>query len=144
MNRIDKTVVFHSLNEQHLRQILELELRALQDRIIYSANTKFFFQCSDAVKETLLLQGIDYRYGARHLKRSIERLLVLPISNLVATGQVEFNDSVYVDLDDTGEVVFSKRPGTTPIMEPPVVDEPLERFFPVLGAMATAPIVVGA
>jgi ATP-dependent Clp protease ATP-binding subunit ClpB len=144
MNRIDKTVVFHSLNEQHLRQILELELRALQDRIISSANTKFFFQCSDAVKEMLLLQGIDYRYGARHLKRSIERLLVLPISNLVATGQVEFNDSVYVDLDDTGEVAFSKRPGTTPIMEPPVVDEPLERFFPVLGAMATAPIVVGA
>src|SRR6185437_6436316 len=76
MNRIDKVVVFHSLNEQHLRQILELELCALQERILRSANTKFVFQCSTEVKELLLREGIDYRYGARHLKRSIERLLV--------------------------------------------------------------------
>src|SRR6185369_4982798 len=74
MNRIDKIVVFHTLNQEHLRQILELELRALQDRIISSANTKFVFQCSGAVKEMLLREGIDYRYGARHLKRSIDRL----------------------------------------------------------------------
>src|SRR6266436_8076145 len=84
MNRIDKVVVFHSLNEQHLRQILDLELCALQERILRSANTKFVFQCSDEVKEMLLREGIDYRYGARHLKRSIDRLL-LPLSNLVAT-----------------------------------------------------------
>src|SRR2546423_2781720 len=69
MNRIDKVVVFHSLNEHHLRQILELELSALQDRIMSSANTKFVFHCSDAVKEMVLHEGIDYRYGARHLKR---------------------------------------------------------------------------
>ena len=144
MNRIDKVVVFHSLNEQHLRQILELELSALQDRIIRSANTKFFFECSDRVKEMLLLEGVDYRYGARHLKRSIERLLVLPISNLVATGQVEFNDSVYVDLDETGEIAFSKCPNTTPIMESHAVDKPAERFTGVLGAMAAAPILVTA
>ncbi|MCM3873148.1 MAG: AAA family ATPase [Pyrinomonadaceae bacterium] len=110
MNRIDKVVVFHSLNEQHLRQILELELRALQDRILSSANSKFVFQCSDAVKEMLLREGIDYKYGARHLKRSIDRLLLLPLSNLVATGQVTSGDAVYVDLNDSGrEVEFSKR-----------------------------------
>ncbi len=108
-NRIDKVVVFHSLNEQHLRQILELELRALQDRIMSSANTKFVFQCSDAVKEMLLREGIDYKYGARHLKRSIDRLLLLPLSNLVATGQVTSGDAVYVDLNDSGsDVEFSK------------------------------------
>ncbi|MDX6530915.1 MAG: hypothetical protein QOH41_3205 [Blastocatellia bacterium] len=110
MNRIDKVVVFHSLNEQHLRQILELELRALQDRITSSANTKFVFQCSDAVKEMLLREGIDYKYGARHLKRSIDRLLLLPLSNLVATEQVTSGDAVYVDLNDSGsDVEFSKR-----------------------------------
>jgi ATP-dependent Clp protease ATP-binding subunit ClpB len=114
MNRIDKAVVFHSLNEQHLRLILDLELCALQERILRSANTKFVFQCSAAVKEMLLREGIDSRYGARHLKRSIERLLVLPISNLVATGQVEVGDSVYVDLDDSGcDVSFSKHHGAT-------------------------------
>jgi ATP-dependent Clp protease ATP-binding subunit ClpB len=118
MNRIDKVVVFHSLNEQHLRQILELELRALQDRIMSSANTKFVFQCSDAVKEKLLREGIDYKYGARHLKRSIDRLLLLPLSNLVATHQVTSGDAVYVDLNDGGnDVEFSKRYDDRPMSD---------------------------
>ena len=85
MNRIDKVVVFRSLKEHHLRQILELELASVQDRIMRSAGTKFVFQCSDAAKDMLLKEGIDYKYGARHLKRSIERFLVYPLSNLVAT-----------------------------------------------------------
>jgi len=143
MNRIDKVVVFHSLNEQHLRQILDLELCALQERIFRSANTKFMFQCSAAVKEMLLREGIDYRYGARHLKRSIEQLLVLPISNLVATGQVELGDSVYVDLDDSGcEVAFSKLYGTPTISDLCVPEGELNPFYGVavqsqqVGAMA--------
>ena len=118
MNRIDKVVVFHSLNEQHLREILELELRALQDRIMSSANTKFVFQCSDAVKEMLLREGIDYKYGARHLKRSIDRLLLLPLSNLVATRQVSSGDAVYVDLNGSGsDVEFSKRYDDRPMSD---------------------------
>jgi ATP-dependent Clp protease ATP-binding subunit ClpB len=118
MNRIDKVVVFHSLNEEHLRQILELELRALQDRIMSSANTKFVFQCSGAVKEMLLREGIDYKYGARHLKRSIDRLLLLPLSNLVATEQVTSGDAVYVDLNDSGsDVEFSKRYDDKPMSD---------------------------
>jgi ATP-dependent Clp protease ATP-binding subunit ClpB len=132
MNRIDKMVVFHSLDEQHLRQILDLELCALQERILRSANTKFVFRCSADVKEMLLREGIDYRYGARHLKRSIERLLVLPISNLVATGQVEVGDSVYVDLDDNGcDVAFSKRYGTPTISD---LSDPEGEFNPLYGA----------
>ncbi len=135
MNRIDKVVVFHSLNEEHLRQILELELRALQERIMRSANTKFVFHCSDAAKERLLREGVDYRYGARHLKRSIERWLVLPISNLVATGQVEFGDSVYVDLDDSGcNLVFSKRADGILIGDSHAGDEFAEEFNALLGA----------
>jgi len=130
MNRIDKVVVFHSLNEQHLRQILDLELRALQERILRSANIKFVFQCSTEVKELLLREGVDYRYGARHLKRSIERLLVLPISNLVATGQVEVGDSVYVDLDHSGcDVAFSKDHVATPISDLCVPEGELNPFY---------------
>lgn len=143
MNRIDKVVVFHSLNEQHLRQILDLELCALQERILRSANTKFVFQCSAEVKEMLLREGIDYRYGARHLKRSIERLLVLPISNLVATGQVEVGDSVYVDLEDSGcDISFSKRHGTPTISDLCVPEGELNPFYgaavpsQLVGAMA--------
>jgi ATP-dependent Clp protease ATP-binding subunit ClpA len=110
MNRLDKVVVFHSLNEGHLRQILELELRELQERIMRAAKTWFFFSCSDAVKEVLLREGVDSRYGARHLKRSIERLLVMPLSNLVASGQVGVGDSIYADLDHNGsDISFARR-----------------------------------
>lgn len=134
MNRIDKVVVFNSLEERQLRQILDLELRALQDRIMFTASTKFLFFCSDAVKEMLLREGVDYRYGARHLKRSINRLLVLPFSNLVATGQVSFGDSVYVDLNDSGsEIEFSKRPGETPVGLSDGAEAPAE-FTAFLGA----------
>jgi len=109
MNRIDKVVVFRSLKEHHLREILDLELHAVQDRIMTSARTKFLFHCSDRVKELLLKEGIDFRYGARHLKRAIEKFVVFPLSNLVATEQVRFGDLIFVDIaPETGELNFSK------------------------------------
>ena len=116
MNRIDKIVVFHSLNQGHLRKILDLELRALQGRIMRSARTTFFFSCSDSVKELLLLEGMDSRFGARHLKRSIERLLVMPMSNLVASGQICFGDSIEVDMDQNGsDISFARRSWQTTV-----------------------------
>ena len=118
MNRIDKVVVFRSLKEHHLRQILDLELAAVQERIMRGAGTKFVFQCSDAAKTMLLEEGIDFKYGARHLKRSIERFLVYPLSNLVATEQVGLGDLVYVDLNEQNKrLVFSKRSGGALISE---------------------------
>jgi len=112
MNRIDKVVVFRSLKEHHLRQILDIELKAVQDRITESAGTKFVFECTDEAKEYLLSEGIDLKYGARHLKRSIERFLVYPLSNLVATEQVETGDLVLVDLDaETNTLIFTKQAG---------------------------------
>jgi ATP-dependent Clp protease ATP-binding subunit ClpA len=116
MNRIDKIVVFHSLNQSDIRQILDLELCALQNRIARSARTKFSFNCSDSVKELLLQEGTDGRYGARHLKRSIERLLVVPMSSLVASGQVLLGDSIYVDLDHNGsDISFARCSARTTI-----------------------------
>ena len=111
MNRIDKVVVFRSLKDWHIRQILELELRAVQDRIMLSAETPFVFQCSARAKESLLSEGTDYKYGARHLKRAVERSLVYPLSNLVASEQIGLDDLVYVDADPVRmELNFSKRP----------------------------------
>ena len=126
MNRIDKVVVFRSLKEHHLRKILDLELQAVQDRIMISAGTKFVFQCSDAAKDMLLKEGIDFKYGARHLKRAIERYLVYPLSNLVATNQVGLGDLVNVDLiDGSTKLVFSKRSGGALIHDiPEMPDEP--------------------
>ena len=118
MNRIDKVVVFRSLKEHHLRQILDLELQAVQDRIMQSAGTKFVFQCSDTAKDMLMKEGLDYKYGARHLKRAVERFLVYPLSNLVATGQIGLGDLVHVDVDGVrNKLVFSKSSGGALIHE---------------------------
>jgi len=126
MNRIDKVVVFRSLKEHHLRQILDLELQAVQDRIMASAGTKFVFQLSETAKDMLLQEGLDFKYGARHLKRAVERFLVYPLSNLVATNQVGLGDLVHVDLDElTHKLIFSKRSGGALVQELPVEkDEP--------------------
>jgi ATP-dependent Clp protease ATP-binding subunit ClpA len=119
MNRIDKVVVFRSLKEHHLRKILDIELAAVQDRITESAGTKFVFECNDRAKDFLLGEGIDLKYGARHLKRAIERFLVYPLSNLVATQQVETGDFVVVDFDtDKNILVFRKQPGKMLVSEP--------------------------
>lgn len=112
MNRIDKVVVFRSLKEHHLRKILEIELGQVQNRITESAGTKFIFECTDTAKEFLLSEGIDLKYGARHLKRAIERFLVYPLSNLVATEQLETGDYVWIDFDKEQEkLTFSKQSG---------------------------------
>jgi len=119
MNRIDKVVVFRSLKEHHLRLILDIELRSVQDRITESAGTKFVFECTHEAKEFLLSEGIDLKYGARHLKRSIERFLVYPLSNLVATQQVETGDLVLVGFDQEREILsFVKQSGKLIISDP--------------------------
>jgi ATP-dependent Clp protease ATP-binding subunit ClpA len=141
MNRIDKVVVFRSLNERNLRQILDLELQAVQHRIMVSAGTKFVFQCSGAAKEVILKEGIDFRYGARHLKRAIERLLVYPLSNLVATNQVELGDLIQVDINpETGQLMFQKRAASAFIRAVPdsnVEPETIDDLSKGLGAAAT-------
>ena len=120
MNRIDKVVVFRSLKEHHLRQILNIELTAVQDRITESAGTKFIFECTVEAKEFLLGEGIDLKYGARHLKRSIERFLVYPLSNLVATEQVETGDFVTVGFDSAKDALtFRKQTGKMIVSDTP-------------------------
>ncbi len=112
MNRIDKVVVFRSLKEHHLQQILDLELKAVQDRIMKGTAQKFIFQCSEETKRFLLEEGIDYKYGARHLKRAIERFIVYPLSNLVATDQVNMGDLILIDFDlEERKLLFSKEVG---------------------------------
>src|SRR5437667_5337751 len=118
MNRIDQVVVFRSVKEHHLRAILDLELQSVQERVMMSAGTKFVFHCSDSAKDMLLKEGIDYKYGARLLKRAIERFLVYPLSNLVATGQIGLGDLVQIDLRGSdNKLIFSKKSGGTLIQD---------------------------
>jgi ATP-dependent Clp protease ATP-binding subunit ClpB len=110
INRIDKVVVFKSLGEPELRRILDLELGQVQQRILISpAEKSFVFTVSPAGKNLLLAEGTDVKYGARHLKRAIERLLVHPLSNLMATNQVDGGDWIQADLDaERRSLVFTK------------------------------------
>ena len=97
INRLDKIVVFKSLGVEELRQIVDIELEMVQQRIRAAAGSKpFLVDVTDSAKEFLLAEGTDFRYGARHLKRAIERLLVQPLSNLMASGQIRCGDSIRV------------------------------------------------
>src|SRR5690349_2337442 len=109
MNRIDKVVVFKTLRPEHLTQILEIELGMVQQRILQAAGAnQFVFTCTQKVKEFLLQEGTDPRYGARHLKRAIERNIVFPLANLVATGQVKLGDFVRIDIASENKMMFVK------------------------------------
>lgn len=107
MNRIDKVVVFKPLGEPELRRILDLELGQVQQRILQSPSEKsFVFTVSAEGKNFLLTEGTDVKYGARHLKRAIERLLVHPLSNLIATNQINTGDWIKADFDSQSRSLF--------------------------------------
>lgn len=104
MNRLDKVVVFKPLGDQELRRILDIELGMVQQRIVNNASdTAFVFTVTDGAKEHLLVEGTDAKYGARHLKRAIERLVVQPMSNLIATDQIRRGDWLRIDYDPSLE-----------------------------------------
>jgi len=99
-NRLDNIVVFKSLGREELRRIVDIELEIVQQRIqAAAANKAFLVDVTDTAREFLLVEGADSRYGARHLKRAIEHLLVQPISNLMASGQIHRGDCIRVSHD---------------------------------------------
>jgi ATP-dependent Clp protease ATP-binding subunit ClpB len=110
MNRIDKVIVFRTLQREHLEKILDIELDQVQQRIMSSAvNRHFVFRCAPSARDFLLEEGTDSKFGARHLKRAIERHLVFPLSSLLATGQIEFGDLVTLQFDrDISKLTFRK------------------------------------
>src|SRR5690349_10166833 len=110
MNRLDKTIVFRPLGAAELRGILTIELNAIQERIFCAPNlTPFVINATDSACEYLLEEGTNLTYGARHLKRAIDRLVVHPLSNLIATGQVSRGDVIRIDFDGTpGRLTFFK------------------------------------
>src|ERR1700751_6156209 len=97
INRLDKVVVFHPLQRTQLEQVLDIELSMVQHRVLETAKGQFLFRVTDSGRNFLLREGTDQRYGARHLKRAIERHVVYPMANLLATEQVHGGDLVCID-----------------------------------------------
>ena len=109
MNRIDKVIVFHPLRSEQLEQILEIELGMVQQRVLETARGRFLFRVTPTAREFLLKEGTDLKYGARHLKRAIERHLVYPMASLLATEQIALGDVLAIDWDeDDHRLVFLK------------------------------------
>src|SRR3979411_1382491 len=99
MNRLDKVVCFHPLRRKQLQEVLDIELGQVQQRVLETAKGQFLFRVTGPGKEFLLQEGTDQRYGARHLKRAIERHVVYPLANLLATEQIHLGDLVCIDWD---------------------------------------------
>src|SRR5246127_3479962 len=97
INRLDKLVVFHPLKPTELNEVLEIEIEHVQKRVLDLTTRPFLFRVTTEGRQFLLEEGTDQRYGARHLKRAIERYLVCPLSRLLATAQVRSGDVLLVD-----------------------------------------------
>jgi len=97
MNRLDKIVVFRPLKREELDEVLEIELSNVQKRVLDVATRPFLFRITEEGRSFLLQEGTDQRYGARHLKRAIERHVVYPIARLLATAQVHQGDVLVID-----------------------------------------------
>jgi hypothetical protein len=118
MNRLDKVVVFHPLKREQLQEVLDIELGEVQQRVLDTAKGQFLFRVTEAGRHFLLQEGTDQRYGARHLKRAIERHVVYPLANLLATDQVSLGDLVRIDWDEIHKQLTFVREGEGALVQP--------------------------
>ena len=129
MNRIDKVVVFHPLRPAQLEQVLDIEMNLVQRRVLDTARGQFVFRLTRPAREFLLREGTDIKYGARHLKRAIERNVVYPLANLLSTGQIMVGDILSIDWDPVTQQLSFARTGESALV-------PLVPTAPVLAAQA--------
>jgi ATP-dependent Clp protease ATP-binding subunit ClpA len=118
LNRLDKIVVFKALSAKELRRILDIELEAVHGRIEAASQEKpFLLDLTESARDFLLREGADLSYGARPLKRAIERFLVYPVSNPIATGQARRGDRIRVMSSENSSFMTFAREAETPHWE---------------------------
>src|SRR5690554_6810444 len=103
LNRIDETIVFHSLEDQHLRKIVELMLDNVSKRL---AEKEIYLKVSEAAKDHMAREGFDPAYGARPLRRVIQRVIEDNLSEEILAGRVKMGQRVHVDVED-GKLIFN-------------------------------------
>jgi len=106
LNRVDDLIVFHALSEEHIRQIVDIMLNELNKRI---EEHSLHIEVSDDVKGKLLKEGFDPTYGARPLRRVIQRCLEDGISEELLQGKIAPGDTVSVNVDEKDDLTFSKK-----------------------------------
>ena len=110
LNRIDEIVVFDALGKEQLADIAELQLERLRARL---AERKLSLELTDAAKEVLAEAGWDPTYGARPLKRALQRLVENPLAQRLLEGEFAEGDTIRVDAQN-GELVFERAPEPSP------------------------------
>jgi len=105
LNRVDEVIVFHSLNREHLRKIVDLMLKDVDQQVKERGLT---LEISDEAREVLLQEGYDQTYGARPLRRAIQRLLENPLSDEMLKGRFKEGDAVLATVKN-GEIQFEKK-----------------------------------
>ena len=106
LNRIDEIIFFHALSREHLKQIVDIQLAGLVKRL---EERKIHVQLTDGAKELLVREGYDPTYGARPLKRTIQRQILDPLALRVLEGDFVEGDTVIVDSAPDGDLSFSKQ-----------------------------------
>jgi ATP-dependent Clp protease ATP-binding subunit ClpB len=105
LNRIDEIIFFHALRREHLKQIIDIQISGLVKRL---EERKIHVQLSDSAKDLLVQEGYDPSYGARPLKRTIQRRVLDPLALRVLEGEFGEGDTVVVSASG-GELTFEKR-----------------------------------
>jgi ATP-dependent Clp protease ATP-binding subunit ClpB len=112
LNRVDEIVVFHSLSEEHLKQIVDIQLTNLRRRLEERHVT---LELTDAAKAHLVRTGYDPSYGARPLKRAIQREIETVLGRMMLQGEVREGRTVVVDYDPpTQQLAFEVQPAGRP------------------------------
>ncbi len=106
LNRVDEIIVFHSLSEEHLKQIVEIQLRSLRKRL---ADRHVELELTDRARGYLVRSGYDPSYGARPLKRAIQREIETPLARRILGGEVRDGQHIVVDLSPAGNLVFESK-----------------------------------
>jgi len=106
LNRIDDVVVFQPLGLEDIEHIVDIQLKDVRSRL---ANERMTLELSEAAKQSLALDGLDPVYGARPLKRLIQRRVVDQVANLIIAGELHEGDTVLVDTDENGNLVARKK-----------------------------------
>jgi ATP-dependent Clp protease ATP-binding subunit ClpB len=106
LNRLDELVVFHRLAREHMRGIVDIQLGRFRERLAARGMT---CEITDAAKDVLLEAGWDPQYGARPLKRALQRLVENELARRVLAGDFVAGDVVVIDAALGGQLVFRKR-----------------------------------
>ena len=106
LNRVDDVVIFHALSIENIKEIVGIQLRNLRRRL---AERKMDLQLTDRAKEILAKEGFDPVYGARPLKRAIQRLIQDPLALKVLEGEFSEGDTIEIDVGPGGQLTFSKK-----------------------------------